>query len=77
MKQSFTLVAAMMNSKFAMCRMMKWSSRVKTSFLSIGGKSKVNTHHYDDNVLKPFLKKDIPRGFPGGDKNMILHQNSA
>ena len=52
-------------------------SRVKIRLLFIGWKSKVNTHYYVDKMLKPFLKKDLLRLFPGGEKNMILHQDSA
>ena len=35
------------------------------------------THYYVDNVLKPFLEKDLPGLFPGGENNMILPQESA
>ena len=37
----------------------------------------MNTHHHFDNVLKPFLRNDLHRLFPGGEKNMILHTDSG
>lgn len=52
-------------------------SRGKTSLHFIDRKTKVNAHYYVDNVLKPFLRKDLPRLFPGEEKKMIFHQDSA
>ena len=54
------------------------SARGKTSLIFIDKNTKVNSHVYINKVLKPFLRKDVPRLFPGADKNkMIFHQDSA
>ena len=59
---------------------MVWASmcfRVISSLYSVGQETYVNTHHHFDNVLKPFLRNDLHRLFPGGEKNMILHTDSG
>ena len=39
---------------------------------------KVNSQFYIDKVLKPFIKHDAPRMFPGDQiKDMVFHQDSA
>ena len=47
---------------------MVWASmcfRVISSLYSVGQETYVNTYHHFDNVLKPFLRNDIHRLFPG------------
>ena len=36
-----------------------------------------NADYYINNVLKPFLTKDVPRMFPGRGKVMVFYQDSA
>lgn len=53
------------------------SYRGKTEIRFIDKGTKVNSKYYIDKVLKPFLKKDVPRLFPEGSKRMVFHQDSA
>ena len=38
---------------------------------------KINADYYINKVLKPFIKKDVPRLFPGFERDMVFHQDSA
>jgi hypothetical protein len=38
---------------------------------------KINAKYYINKVLKPFLKKDVPRLFPGRENDMLFHQDSV
>ena len=50
----------------------------KTAVRIIPKGVKVNSMFYIDNVLKPFIKHDVPRMFPGEQqKDMVFHQDSA
>lgn len=49
----------------------------KTSLFFINKGVKVNAKYYIHKVLKSFLKKDVPRLFPGRENDMVFHQESA
>ena len=50
----------------------------KTEIRIIPKGVKVNSQFYIDKVLKPFIKHDAPRMFPGDQKkDMVFHQDSA
>ena len=50
----------------------------KTEIRIIPKGVKVNSQFYSDKVLKPFVKHDAPRMFPGDQiKDMVFHQGSA
>ncbi|CAF0991278.1 unnamed protein product [Adineta steineri] len=54
------------------------SSQGKAELRFVTPGTKVNSNYYINNVLKPFLAKDVPRLFPKGKKlKWILHQDSA
>lgn len=38
---------------------------------------KVNAHYYIENVLKPYLEKEVPKLYPGEEANVILHHDKA
>ena len=53
-------------------------STAKPRFRIIPKGVKVNSQFYIDKVLKPFIKHDAPRMFPGDQiKDMVFHQDSA
>jgi len=49
------------------------AGKAKLKFIEPG--CKINARYYIDNVLKPFIKQDIPRLYPNND--CIFHQDSA
>ncbi|CAF1558888.1 unnamed protein product [Rotaria sordida] len=54
------------------------SSQGKTTLRFVTPGTKVNSNYYINNVLKPFLTKDVPRLFRKGKKlKWIFHQDSA
>ena len=54
------------------------SARGKTSLVFIDRKVKVNSDTYIQKVLKPFVRNDLPRLFPGElRESMVFHQDSA
>ena len=53
------------------------SSRGKTKRSFVEPGTKINSDYYINNILKPFLRQDVPRLFPGKEKiNMVFHQDS-
>ena len=54
------------------------SSRGKTKLRFVEPGAKINSDYYINNILKPFLRQDVSRLFPGKEKiNMVFHQDSA
>lgn len=54
------------------------SSHGKTSLRFVKPGAKINSDDYINNILKPFLSRDVPRLFPNNQKTkMIFHQDSA
>ena len=54
------------------------SSRGKTALRFIAPGVKVNANYYINNILKPFLSRDVPRLFPRKErKKWFFHQDSA
>ena len=49
------------------------SGKAKLRFIEPG--CKINANYYVENVLKPFIREDIPRLYPDG--NFVFHQDSA
>jgi arginine repressor len=54
------------------------SSHGKTSLRFVKPGVKINADYYINNILKPFLSRDVPRLFPNNEKKkMIFHQDNA
>ncbi|CAF2021227.1 unnamed protein product [Rotaria magnacalcarata] len=45
------------------------SSHDKTTLRYVKPGAKINSDYYINNILKPFLSRDIPRLFPSNEKN--------
>jgi hypothetical protein len=54
------------------------SAKKKTTLRFVEAGAKVNSQYYINQILKPFLSRDVPRVFPKQEKNRpVLHQDSA
>ncbi|CAF4936843.1 unnamed protein product [Rotaria magnacalcarata] len=54
------------------------SSHGKTTLRFVEPGAKINFNYYINNILKPFLRRDLPRLFPeNGRVKWFLHQDSA
>ncbi|CAF4922308.1 unnamed protein product [Rotaria sp. Silwood1] len=54
------------------------SSRGKTTLCFVQPGAKINSNYYINNILQPFLQRDIPRLFPKKERmKWFLHQDSA
>ena len=54
------------------------SSRGKTTLRFVQTGAKINSNYYINNILQPFLQRDVPRLFPKkGRMKWFLHQDSA
>ena len=51
------------------------SSKGKTKLYFVQPGAKINAQYYIQNILTPFISKDVKRLYPNGD--FILHQDSA
>ena len=49
----------------------------KISLIFIDKGVKVNADDYINKVLKLFLTKEVPRMFPGREKEMVFHEDST
>ena len=49
----------------------------KPSLRIINKGENVNADYYIGHVLKPFIEKDVPRLFPGREREIVFHQDSA
>ena len=54
------------------------SSRGKTTLRFVQPGAKINSNYYINNILQPFLQRDVPRLFPKKERmKWFLHQDSA
>ncbi|CAF2087242.1 unnamed protein product [Rotaria magnacalcarata] len=54
------------------------SSHGKTTLRFVEPGAKINSNYYINNILKPFLRRDVPHLFPeNGRVEWFLHQDSA
>lgn len=61
--------------KVMVCMGISWNGT--TSLYFVPPKAKMNGRMFIDLVLKPMFKRDIPRLYPGEEKKIILHMDSA
>ena len=45
--------------------------------ISLKKNAKINSEYSIEHILKPMVEYDIPRLFPGREKDVILHMDSA
>ena len=54
------------------------STRGKTTLRFVQPGAKINSNYYINDILQPFLQRDVPRLFPKKEKlRWFLHQDSA
>lgn len=51
--------------------------RGKSSLFAVPPKAKIDYKVFIDRVLKPLFRRDVPRLYPGEEKKVILHVDSA
>ncbi|OWA50594.1 hypothetical protein BV898_15105 [Hypsibius exemplaris] len=51
--------------------------RIGCSLTEEGQEAKINSQMFIDLILEPVFKKDVPRLYPGEEKKIILHMDSA
>lgn len=52
-----------------------WNGTTTLRFIDPG--AKINSDYYIEHCLKPLIEEDVPRLYPGEERKVILHQDSA
>jgi len=57
------------------CMGISWNG--PTSLYFVPPKAEMNSQMFINLILKPLFEKDVPRLYPGEEKKIILHMDSA